>query len=103
MTTATHWSHTEDPEQWMDNPAESPTAAAEALIQDRDSDQADEIRDDLLRGGSPVQFTVYGYRETSEPLEEDRQFDGYEPGCTYFASTGETLKVKVSIAYEVLP
>ena len=97
---STHWSHSDDPEQWLDNPEPTPEEAARQVIEHEDCDIADDLRDDLLRGGSPIQITVHGYRETSAPLHDGEQFDGYEPGCTYFAPTGEMRTVRISIVYE---
>lgn len=90
---ATHWSHSDDPEQWMDDPCPKPEDAAELfLIEDEDGGW--EARHELIQEGT-CRITVFGYRETNDPLPEDSQFDGYEPGCTYFAPTGEELVVEV--------
>ena len=97
---STYWSHSDDPEQWMDNPEETPEGAARELIE-HDSDLSSDIRDDVIRGGSPVEITVYGYIETNKLLDPEVAFDGYELGCTYFMPTGEKMTVVVSVAYRV--
>ena len=98
---STHWSHSDDPEQWMDNPEKTPEEAARQLIEHDDSDLASDIRDDLMRGGSPIEITVYGYVETNEALDPEQAFDGYEPGCTYFTPTDEEITVVAEVAYRV--
>ncbi len=90
---ATHWSHSDDPEQWLDDPDKRPEDAAERFLVE-DDDGAREHRQELIDDGK-CEITLYGYCETSEILAEDRWFDGYEPGCTYFAPTGETVVVEV--------
>jgi hypothetical protein len=98
---ATHWSAYK-PGDWSDNPLASRLAAVEQLLHDQDNDDAWEIGDALGRL-DPQTITVRGYVETREPLPEGEQFDGYEPGQPYFVPTGETAKVRVSVAMEILP
>ena len=97
--TTTHWSHTDDPDQWFDDPATTPEIAIQVLMESGEDDGW-EAREELRRSGS-VDLTVYGFRETTDHLEDHEQFDGYEPGCSYFAPTGETRKVRVSLKYEL--
>ena len=99
---STHWSAQDDPEKWDDDPSDSPQAAAEHCITWDDEDDGWHARDDLRRDGETI-VTVHGYIETNAPLPEDEQFDGYVPGCMYYARTGEQVKVKVSLAYGILP
>ena len=101
MPRATHWTHEDNPEDWTDNPADTPEEAAARVIEN-DNDDGWEARNELTSDGRTT-ITLHGYRETDELLDENRAFDGYEPGQTYFAPTGETIKVKASIAYEVIP
>ena len=91
-TTATHWSHTDDPEQWLDNPSPSALVAADQFL--IDSDDAWDNLNGLISEGR-TQITLHGYRETTDPLPDEHQFDGYEPGQSYFAPTGETIVVDV--------
>jgi len=99
---STHWSHSDDPEQWTDNPEKTPEDAARQLIEHDDSDLASDIRDDLMRGGSPIEFTVYGYIETNELMPDNaNHFDGYEPGCTYFKPSGEEITIVAEFGYRV--
>jgi hypothetical protein len=97
---ATHWSVEEDPELWSDDPAESPEKAAAAYLDDY-GDAPDDDWYDLRHG--PITVTAHGYIETSEPLPDDQQFDGYEPGCKYFAPTKESVQVRVSLNLEAIP
>jgi hypothetical protein len=90
---STHWSHSDDPEKWTDNPEKTPEEAARQLIENEDSDLACDIRDDLLRVGPPIEITVYGYVETNEVLDPEVAFDGYKPGCTYFTPTDEEITI----------
>jgi len=98
---STHWSYSDDPEQWMDNPEKTPEDAARQLIENEDADLACDLRDDLLRGGSPIEITVYGYVETNEILDPELAFDGYEPGCTYFTPTDEEITIVAEVGYRV--
>lgn len=100
MSPATHWSAYEKPENWSDNPAPTPQEAVEQIIADRDDDTWGEVAHELCHIGS-ADVTVRGYVETSAPLPDGEQFDGYEPGRPYFAPTGEKLIVRVSLAFEV--
>lgn len=101
MPKATHWTPTDNPEDWKDNPLADPVAAARQHIEDHDDASWDD-RNELERQGSTL-ITLYGYIETNAPLDEQHAFDGYEPGDSYFAPTGETIKVKASVHYEVMP
>jgi hypothetical protein len=100
---ATHWSVTDNPEHWHDDPATDPIMAARDFItgeaaQDDAWDQRSELMD-----GDAVTLTVHGWRETSDLLDPEVAFDGYEPGCSYFAPTRDTVKVRVQLAFEVQP
>jgi hypothetical protein len=96
---ATHWTHSDDPEQWMDDPCKSPEDAAELFFVE-DYDGALDHRNMLVNDGK-TEITVYGYIETDALLHEDRQFDGYKPGQSYFAPTGEELTVEVRRTFKV--
>ena len=98
---ATHWSAYEKSEDWSDDPAPTPQEAVGQLIDDKDSDDGWHLRDEIPCGRADV--IVRGYIETNAPLPEGEQFDGYEPGQNYFAATGETLTVRVTLAFEVMP
>jgi len=98
---STHWSHSDDPEQWTDNPEKTPEEAARQLIENEDTDLACDIRDDLMRGGLPIEITVYGYFETNEALDPELAFDGYEPGSIYFKRTDEAITIVAEIGYRV--
>ncbi len=97
---ATHWSAYEKPEDWSDNPAPTPREAVEQFIADRTDDGAWDLRNEIPHGRADV--VVRGYIETNAPLPESEQFDGYEAGKSYFAATGETVTVRVTLAFEVV-
>lgn len=101
MPIATHWSSISNPEDWKDNPQADPLAEARRHMEENDDESWDD-RDELNRQGSTV-ITLHGFRETAEPLDDDQAFDGYEPGQTYYVPTGETIKVRATVAYEVMP
>lgn len=98
---ATHWTTSDDPEAWMDNPQQTPELAVEQWLADSEDDAAGDLMYELKRGPQTVE--VYGYIETDAPLDEEDQFDGYEAGQMYFAPTCETVRVEVSLAYRVVP
>lgn len=101
---STHWSHSDNPEDWTDEPAATPEEAARQLIEHEDYDLACDIRDDLLRGGSPIEITVHGYYETDALIPDgDDCFDGYEPGCSYFMPTGEEVTIMAEVTYRKKP
>jgi hypothetical protein len=97
---ATHWTATQDPEQWSDDPCRDPLVAAERAMTDQDDDDAWDRRHALILYKRAF-VTVYGFIETNEPLSGDAQFDGYEPGADYVKPTGETLMVVVTLNYSL--
>lgn len=100
---STHWSVTDDPEDWTDDPFAAPIAAVRDYITNDDCrDAAWDSRDEIMDGGT-VTLTVHGWRETSDLLDPEVAFDGYEPGCSYFAPTKDTVKVRVRLDFEVQP
>jgi hypothetical protein len=99
---ATHWSAYNSPDEWGDNPQESPEKAVADLLADRDNEDSSDIMYDVAGDWRPV-VKVRGYIETREPLPEAFQFDGYEEGQPYFWPTGETLEVRVRLSFDVLP
>jgi hypothetical protein len=98
---ATHWSVENDPERWGDNPQATPEIAVEQWLTDGEDGAWDAAYD--ASRGIPTIVEVHGYIETNAPLDEDVRFDGYEPGQLYFAPTGETVRVEVSLALRVKP
>lgn len=103
MSKTTHWSVTDNPEDWTDDPATSPIEAVKEWLTNSDNrDAAWDSRDEIM-DGETVTITVHGWEETSALLDPEVAFDGYEPGCSYFAPTKETVKVRVFLAYEVQP
>jgi len=98
---ATHWTHSDDPEQWLDDPDKTPEAAAERFLI-CDDDGAWDLRHELIHDGRCT-ITVHGYIETNATLNEEERFDGYEPGQSYFAPTGETVTVEFTRSARVLP
>jgi hypothetical protein len=103
MSKTTHWSVTDNPEDWHDDPATSPIEAVkEWLTGESAQDEAWDDRNEIM-DGETVTITVHGWHETNEPLDDQHSFDGYEPGQTYFAPTKDTVKVRVCLAYEVQP
>ncbi len=98
---ATYWTCSDDPEGWHDNPCETPEGAVEAMFE-ADDDRASEITREIV-SSSPQDVAVYGYTETDKLLAEDDWFDGYEPGQKYFTPTRETVRVRVSLSFQVLP
>jgi hypothetical protein len=98
---ATHWSVTDDPEAWTDDPCLDPIDAVKAYLYD-DHDASWDDRDAIM-DGDVVTITVHGWCETDAPLDPEVAFDGYEPGQRYFAPTKDTVKVRVSLSYEVQP
>lgn len=102
---ATHWiPEGIDFADFGDDPKPSPEAAATEFIQNDDLETEDEdqwhARHELIREGT-TEVTVLGCVETNEPLAEDDQFDGYEPGCTYWKHTGEKARVRYSFITHV--
>jgi hypothetical protein len=99
----TYWSVTDNPENWHDNPLTDPIAAArEWLTGEHSQDEAWGHRNSLM-SGEDVQVTVHGWRETSDLLDPEIAFDGYEPGSSYFAPTKATVVVRVRLTFEVQP
>lgn len=98
---STHWSVTDDPERWIDDPAECPAMAVECWISDN-ADDSGKARDELTGTGA-VTVAVSGWVETTALLDPEVEFEGYVPGSTYFASTGEERRVRISLAYTDLP
>ncbi len=97
---STHWMPAAfKTDEWPDNPAESPAAAAQLLLdQHHDHDDAWEAWDELQRGGSTT-ITLAGFISTTELIaDEDARFDGYEPGSEWFKATGETMRMRVALA-----
>jgi hypothetical protein len=97
---STHWSVSDNPERWIDYPATSPAMAAKHFIC-ANADESWNTRDDLINTGT-VDVPVMGWIETAALLDPEVAFDGYDPGDTYFAPTGETQYVRISITYEEL-
>ena len=97
---STHWSVNDDPERWIADPAECPAMAVECWISEN-SDDSLEDRDELTGTGA-VTVTVTGWVETTALLDPEKEFEGYVPGRPYFTSTGEKLRVRLSITYEEL-
>ena len=100
---ATHWSVTDNPENWHDDPVTTPLAAVrEWLTGEYAQDEAWDHRNSLM-SGEDIDVGVHGWRETSDLLDPEVAFDGYEPGRSYFAPTLETVRVRVRLEYEVQP
>lgn len=99
----THWSVTDNPENWHDDPSRTPIEAVqEWLTGDYASEDAWDERDEIMKGERVI-VTVHGWEETNAPLDPEVAFDGYEPGSTYFAPTKDTVKVRVQLTYEIQP
>ncbi len=101
MTTSTHWTALKDPENWDDNPAEAPGKAV------RDYLKADRGNEDIWKSWYSLEkygettVELRGFIETNELIEdENAQFEGYEPGCSWFKFTGETKEFRVSLKIE---
>jgi hypothetical protein len=92
----THWHVQDNPELWHDDPSSTPAGAAESYLEG-EADEAWDVWHDLKHG--PCTITVYGWHETSKPLDPEVAFDGYEPGQTYFCPTKETKRITISIKY----
>lgn len=100
---ATHWSVTDNPEDCHDDPSTSPVEAArEWLTGEYAQDEAWDHRNSLM-SGEDVQVTVHGWRETSDLLDPEVAFDGYEPGQSYFAPTKDKVVIRVRLDFEVQP
>ncbi|MEY2855661.1 MAG: hypothetical protein RL030_2793 [Pseudomonadota bacterium] len=88
----THWSAWRHPDDWPDNPCPTLEEAAEQYI------------DNGFYSGQET-IEVHGFRETTRTPEEeglDDGFDGYEPGQSWFVSTGETKRLRLSLRVEVV-
>ena len=90
----THWSAV-DPEKWTDSPEISPLEAVSVYLRDSEDEAAMLGLGDKLLRQDGFSIEVQGYIETSEPLHNDEQFDGYEPGDTYFCPVGDPVTIIV--------
>jgi hypothetical protein len=90
-------------EDWGDEPCKSPVDAAERLF--RDEDFSDEIWDnkhELIREGKTT-INLHGCVRTTDPLEGDQQFDGYEPGSEYWKRNDQYRVVTITTSFQVGP
>jgi hypothetical protein len=111
-TRATHWKPKDWPfEDLGDDPIAEPLAAArEYLHHMPDSGEFEgENYEDLwqdrftLEREGEVVVELEGCERTTDLLPDHEWFDGYEPGCGYWRTTGEALRVRVRHVFEVLP
>lgn len=81
--------------------AGSPADIAIAYLSDKDLNDINWDHRDELVNNQPVQLILEACEETNAPLAADEAFDGYEPGCTYWRTTGQKVKVTLTIKAEV--
>jgi hypothetical protein len=91
---STHWSHTDNPEAWRDDPGTDPISEAETFLEEGEDDSWDQ-REELISDGK-CDVVLHGYIQTSKLLDPEVAFDGYEPGQEYFEPTGETITVVIA-------
>jgi len=81
--------------------AGSPAEVAIAYLTDKDLNDINWDHRDELVNNQPVQLILEACEETNAPLAADEAFDGYEPGCTYWRTTGQKVKFTLTIKAEV--
>lgn len=90
-----------DFELWEVIDTETPTDCAMRFVRDGDDGTAWDLRSDLINEGK-IFISLDELEKTTDPLPEDEQFDGYEPGQEYYRKTGKTITVSLRIAAEVV-
>jgi hypothetical protein len=91
-----------DFDQW-DEPSTDPVRAAMDYLQSRTLDSPD-LDDDCydLRYDGRVIVHLEQCELTTDPMPEQGQFDGYEPGSEWYRLTGVTCQVVCTYHYELL-
>jgi hypothetical protein len=101
LSESVHWIPDVIPiEDYEEEPQKSPQDAVEVFL--RDYEEAWDDREDLIKNGK-TEVVVHGCVQTSEPLPEDEQFDGYVPGEEYWKKNGQSRTVTVSLSFEIGP
>lgn len=81
--------------------AGSPAEVAIHYLSNKDLWEINNDHCDELLNNQPVQLILEACEETNAPLADDEAFDGYEPGCVYWRTTGQKVKVTLTIKAEV--
>lgn len=81
--------------------AGSPAEVAIDYLSNKDLNDINWDHCDELLNNQPVQLILEACEETNAPLADDEAFDGYEPGCVYWRTTGQKVKVTLTIKAEV--
>lgn len=90
-------------EDWGDDPCKSPVDAAERLFRDEDfSNEVWDNKHELIREGK-TSINLHGCVRTTDPLEGDAQFDGYEPGSEYWKKNDQYRVVTITTSFQVGP